>query len=82
VQAAKAPLKKSKTEHDFLTPFVPGVEVPQAVYVHLDPEAIEALCYALPEMVPADALSASQANIYQTRRAAVTRFRIALAGIN
>jgi poly(3-hydroxybutyrate) depolymerase len=82
VQAAKAPLKKSKTQPDFLHPFVPGVEVPQAIYVHLDPEAIEALCYALPDLVPADALSASQADIYQSQRAGVTRFRIALAGIN
>jgi len=82
VQAAKAPLKKTNAEPDSLQPFVPGVEVPQAVYVHLDPEAIEALCYALPEMVPAEALSASQADIYQSQRAGVTRFRIALAGIN
>jgi poly(3-hydroxybutyrate) depolymerase len=81
VQAAKAPLKKSKVEYDFL-PFVPGVEVPQAIYVHLDPEAIEALCYALPDLVPADALSAGQANIYQSQQGLVSRFRITLAGIN
>lgn len=82
VQAAKAPIKKSKIDHDFLQPFVAGVEVPQAIYVHLDPEAIEALCYALPELVPADALSAGEANIYQSRQGLVSRFRITLAGIN
>ena len=81
LQAAKS-LKKSRMTHDLLTPFVPGVEVPQAIYVHLDPQAIEALCYALPDMVPAEALSANAANIYQTRQAAFTRFRITLAGIN
>jgi predicted esterase len=82
VQAAKAPPKMSKSDADFLPPFVPGVEIPQALYVHLDPEAIEALCYALPDLVPADALAASQANIYQTQRAMMTRFQIVLAGIN
>ncbi|HEV8001286.1 MAG TPA: hypothetical protein VGP63_15470 [Planctomycetaceae bacterium] len=82
VQAAKSPLKKSKRTSDFLQPFVPGVEVPQAIYVHLDPQAIEALAYATPDMVPADALSASAANIYQTRPGVVSRFHIELAGIN
>jgi poly(3-hydroxybutyrate) depolymerase len=82
VLAAKAPLKKGKRQSDFLQPFVPGVEVPQAIYVHLDPQAIEALAYALPDMVPAEALSASAPNIYQTRPGVVSRFHIELAGIN
>ncbi len=82
VQAAKSPLKKSKRTSDFLQPFVPGVEVPQAIYVHLDPQAIEALAYALPDMVPTDALSASAPNIYQVRPGVVSRFYIELAGIN
>jgi poly(3-hydroxybutyrate) depolymerase len=82
VRAAKVPLKKLKMEHDFLQPFVPGVEAPQAIYVHLDPQAIEALCYALPEMVPADALSASAADIHQSQQGLMSRFHITLAGIN
>jgi poly(3-hydroxybutyrate) depolymerase len=82
VQAAKAPLKKTDIDPDFFQAFVPGVEVPQAIYVHLDPEAIEALCYALPEMVPAEALSANAPDIYQSRQGIMSRFRITLAGIN
>ena len=83
LQSARRPLKKPQMEHDFLQPFVPGVEIPQAIYVHLDPQAIETLCYALPELVPADALSATcRADIYQSRRGVVSRFRITLAGIN
>ncbi len=82
VQSAKRPHKKLQMEHDFLQPFVPGVEIPQAIYVHLDPQAIEALCYALPELVPANALSATAPDIYQSRQGVVSRFHIALAGIN
>jgi poly(3-hydroxybutyrate) depolymerase len=82
VQAARRPIKKTPGQHDFLHPFVPGVEVPQAVYVHLDPDAIEALCYALPDMVPPEMLSATAPDVYQTRPGVLGRFRIALAGIN
>ncbi len=59
VQSARQPFKQPQLQDDFLQPFVPGVEIPQAIYVHLDPQAIETLCYALPELVPADALSAA-----------------------
>jgi poly(3-hydroxybutyrate) depolymerase len=82
IKAAKAPAKKPKADVDFLPPFLPGVEVPQAMYVHLDPQTIEALCYALPDLVPPDALSAAGENIYQSRRGVVGRLWITLAGIN
>ena len=82
LQSVRRPLKKPQMQHDFQQPFVPGVEIPQAVYVHLDPQAIETLCYALPDLVPADALSATAPDIYQSRQGAISRFRITLAGIN
>jgi poly(3-hydroxybutyrate) depolymerase len=82
VQNAKRPFPNSKVQNSFLPPFVPGVEIPQAVYLHVDPETIEAIAYALPGLVPAEALSAAAPNVFQSRRGAMTRFYITLAGIN
>jgi poly(3-hydroxybutyrate) depolymerase len=82
IRNAKRPHHKSEMERDFLPEFVPGVEIPQAVYMHLDPEAIEAVAEALPDLVPAEALSAAGANIYDTRPGIFSRFHIALSGIS
>src|SRR6202035_540423 len=82
VQNAKRPFNDSKVQSSFLPPFVPGVEIPQAIYLHVDPETIEAITYALPDLVPAEALSAAAPNVYQSRRGAMTRFYITLAGIS
>jgi poly(3-hydroxybutyrate) depolymerase len=82
VQSVKRPFHNSKVQSSFLPPFVPGAEIPQAVYLHVDPETIEAITYALPDLVPAGALAAAAPNVYQSRRGAMTRFHITLAGIN
>jgi hypothetical protein len=82
IRNAKRPPNTSEWGHEFVPPFIPGVEIPQAVYLHLDPEAIETVAEALPDLVPPEALSAAGADIYDSRPGILSRFHIALSGIS
>jgi len=73
---------ESEMGHDFVHAFVPAVEIPQALYLRMDKEAIESLAYALPDMVPEGALAGFGPDVHQSRRAFLTRFNITLSGIN
>lgn len=81
---ANATRKASPAEMgaDIEMPFVPSVEVPQAVYFHLDNDSLEALAYAMPGMIPDDALAGWVADKTQTTVAAGLRFNVELSGIN
>jgi predicted esterase len=66
---------------DYVFPFVPAVEVSDAVYIHIDQSIMESLGYAAPGMVPESALAGSVPNVYQTSRGFITNFNVELAGL-
>jgi poly(3-hydroxybutyrate) depolymerase len=67
---------------DINTSFVPAVEIPQAAYLRLGQDAIDALTSALPEMLPRNALSGSVGSIQRTGRAVGMSFQMLIAGMN
>jgi poly(3-hydroxybutyrate) depolymerase len=82
VQPVKQKQSLSASGRDFQQPFVPGVEVPQAMLVQIDREMIATVAETLPDLVPADALSARAADITTTRPGLLGSFQLTLSGIS
>jgi poly(3-hydroxybutyrate) depolymerase len=81
IENAKRPPCLSAAGRDFDLPFIPGVEIPQAIFLQIDPETIGAIAETLPDLVPANALSAKGKNISESRSGLLGRFQITLSGI-
>ena len=67
---------------DINTAFVPAAEVPQAVYVRIGHDALDALTSSLPEMLPPNALAGSVGSVQRTGRAVGMSFQMLVAGMN
>jgi predicted esterase len=67
---------------DINTAFVPAVEIPQAVYLRVGKEALDALTSTLPEMLPPNALAGSVGSVQRTGRAVGMSFQMLIAGMN
>jgi poly(3-hydroxybutyrate) depolymerase len=67
---------------DINTAFVPAAEIPQAVYISLGKDALEALTSTLPEMLPASALSGSVGSVQRSGHAVGMSFQMNVAGMN
>ncbi len=67
---------------DINTAFVPAVEIPQAVYLRVGQEALDALTSTLPEMLPPHALAGSVGSVQRTGRAVGMSFQMLIAGMN
>lgn len=79
---AKRPPNETEMGHDFEHPFVPGVEIPDAAYVHLDQLAIDTLANAAPDMLPAEMMQGAAPDVRQSQRAGLMQFDISLSGIS
>jgi poly(3-hydroxybutyrate) depolymerase len=66
---------------DYVFPFVPAVEVSDALYVHIDQSVLESIGFAAPGMVPESALAGSVPNVYETSRSGIAQFNVELAGL-
>jgi poly(3-hydroxybutyrate) depolymerase len=67
---------------DINTSFVPAAEIPQAAYIHVGKDAIDALAAASIEMLPANALAGSVAGVHRGGRAMGMSFQMDVAGMN
>ncbi len=67
---------------DINTAFVPAAEIPQAVYISLGKDALEALTSTLPEMLPQSALSGSIGSVQRSGHAVGMSFQMNVAGMN
>ncbi len=67
---------------DINTAFVPAAEVPQAVYLRIGRDALDALTSTLPEMLPPNALAGSFGSMQRTGRAVGMSFQMLIAGMN
>jgi poly(3-hydroxybutyrate) depolymerase len=66
---------------DFVQPFIPAVEIRQAIFVHLGKDAIESLMCALSDMFPQDKLSGPAPDVHRSQRSLMSRIDIALSNI-
>ncbi len=62
-------------------PFVPAVDIPQAVGVRLGNDALQALSYAGPQLVPANLLTGTLGDMYDSTSAAGRQFNVTFSGI-
>lgn len=84
-QTAPAQLAKQPARSQPLVPappFVPVVEVPQAVGVRLGNEALNAFSYAAPKLVPTNMLSGRIGDMYDSTSAAGRQFSVTFSGIS
>lgn len=63
-------------------PFVPVLEVPDAVGIRLGNDVLHDLSYAAPQMVPANLLSGSLGDMYDTTSAAGRTFQVTFSGLS
>jgi poly(3-hydroxybutyrate) depolymerase len=79
--AQRAP---SETEmgHNFDHAFIPGVEIPNAVYIHLDQLAIDTMTNAAPDLLPTSMLAGAEADVHQAQRAFFMQLNVTLSGIS
>jgi len=63
-------------------PFVPALEMPQAVYIRLGNEMLAALADSLPQALPADALSGTLQDVQQNTAAEGRAITVQLRGIS
>lgn len=63
-------------------PFVPAVEIPQAVGIRVGNDTLHALSYAAPQLVPANLLSGRLGDMYDSTEAAGRQFSITFSGIS
>lgn len=82
VQNALRKATPAELGFDINKAFVPAAEVPQAVYLHLGQDAIDALTATLPEMLPPSALAGSVGGVQRSGRAVGMSFQMAMAGMN
>jgi poly(3-hydroxybutyrate) depolymerase len=75
------PQNEADMGREEVQPFVPAVEVPQAVLVRLDREAMESLLEAVPGLIPPGAVAGNGENIHQSKRAFLMRLDVALSDI-
>jgi hypothetical protein len=61
---------------------VPALEVPEAVGIRLGNDVLHALSYAAPQMVPANLLSGSLGDMYDTTSAAGRTFQVTFSGLS
>lgn len=67
---------------DSRRPFIPGVEVPEAAFIRLDKSGLEAISFALPGLVPPDAVAGTAAGVHETKRAFMMSFDVNVSGVN
>jgi hypothetical protein len=67
---------------DYVFPFVPAVEVSDAIYIHIDHSVMESIGFAAPGLVPESALAGSVPNVHETSRGFIAQFNVELAGLN
>lgn len=63
-------------------PFVPALEIPNAVFVRLGNEMLAALADSIPQVIPADALSGMLADVQQNTSAEGMAITVQLRGIS
>lgn len=63
-------------------PFVPAIEVPEAVGIRLGNDALHALAYAAPQLVPANLLTGTLGDMYDTTSAAGRTFSVTFSGLS
>jgi poly(3-hydroxybutyrate) depolymerase len=81
---ANVKLRQSSTApaRDFHLQFIPGVEIPQAILLQMDPEAISTVAATLPDLVPADVLSMRSGDVSTSKPGFLgLPFQITLSGI-
>jgi predicted esterase len=76
LSAASRPLKVDPP------PFVPALEVPQAVGIRLGNDALKALSYAAPQMVPPNMLTGRIRDMYDSTTVQGRAFSITFSGIS
>jgi poly(3-hydroxybutyrate) depolymerase len=64
------------------SPFIPALEVPNAVFVRLGNDALAAIADSIPEVVPSDALAGTVADAQQTTHSEGMSFNVRLRGIS
>jgi poly(3-hydroxybutyrate) depolymerase len=63
-------------------PFVPAVEVPEALLVRVDRATLESLMATAPDLIPPGTVAGNGDNVHQSKRAFLTRFDISLSDIH
>ncbi len=63
-------------------PFIPAVEVPGAVFVRLGNDVLDAVAYALPDLVPSDSLTGTVPDVYDSTVAQGRVFNITFSGLS
>jgi predicted esterase len=76
----KGPLVKSVDP--IKVPFVPAVEIPEAVAIRLGNDALSALSFAIPDAVPADMLSGRLNDMFDSTVAQGRSFGIRFSGLS
>jgi len=71
-----------KFEPEETEPFVPALEVPNAVFVRLGNDALAALAYALPLEVPEDALTGTVPDLYDSTVVQGRSFSVVFSNIS
>ncbi|HXY37091.1 MAG TPA: hypothetical protein VEI07_22880, partial [Planctomycetaceae bacterium] len=80
IENAKHPSTAS-AGRDFQQVFIPGVEIPQGMLLQIDRETMATIAETLPDLVPANALSARAAGTSETRPGFLGRVQVTLSGI-
>jgi dienelactone hydrolase len=82
VQNAKRKPTEMEMGHDFEHPFIPGVEIPDAAYLHLDQLAIDTLANAAPGLIPESVMSGAAPDVRKAERAFLTQLDVVISGIS
>jgi poly(3-hydroxybutyrate) depolymerase len=82
VQGATRPPTNAEMGRDVEFPFVPGIDIADALYVRFSASLLDSVADTMPDLVPPGALSGVKPDVHETRRDFLKRFDIQVSGLS